>query len=117
MSAPVREHVGAATLAPYEAIHAHAELELELAGRGDVHGLAALAERWERLTADLPPRPPAAAAPLLERAQLIHERTRIELLRLREALLSDAAEATARQAHRRRLRGPAPARPRVDRSA
>jgi len=117
MSAPVREHVGAATLAPYEQIHAHAEHELELAGRGDVHGLAALAERWERLTADLPPRPPAAAAPLLERAQLIHERTRIELARMREALLSDAAEATRARRTADGYAGQLPRRPRVDRSA
>jgi hypothetical protein len=87
-----------AELAPYEAILAHAELELELAGRGEVEGLLALAEEWEQLVAHTPPSPPAAAAALLERATLIHERTRIELLRLRDALLRDLD--TTRRARR-----------------
>lgn len=82
-----------ASLAPYEAILEHAELELELAGRGELAGLATLGERWEGLVAALPERPPAPAAQLLERAQLLHERTRIELLRLRDALLGDVAGA------------------------
>ncbi len=47
-----------------------------------------LGARWEELTRDLPARPPAAALPLLQRARLIHERTRIELFRVREGLLS-----------------------------
>lgn len=99
------------SLGPYEALNEHAELELELAGRGELEGLTALRVRWEELISELPPRPPtAAAAPLLERAQLIHRRTRIELLRLREALLEEiartvqarrAADGYAGQLHRR----------------
>ena len=81
-------------LAPYEAIIAHAELELELAGRGDLDRLAAVGARWEELVAGLPARPPAAAGPLLERASMIHERTRIDLIRIRETLLSEFAAAT-----------------------
>ncbi len=73
----------------YEAIHEHAELELELAGRGEIEGLLALGARWDDLTRDLPARPPAAAASLLERARLIHERTHVELVRLREMLLAE----------------------------
>jgi hypothetical protein len=80
-------------LAEYEAIIAHAELELELAGNGEVEELAALEGRWEQIVAGLPDRPPAAAGPILERARLLHERTRIELIRLRESLLSDVATA------------------------
>ncbi len=80
-------------LAPYEAIVEYAELELELAGRGELTGLAGLGEQWEELVAGLPGRPPARAGQLLERAQLLHERTRIELLRVREALLGDVANA------------------------
>lgn len=76
-------------LRPYEAIHEHAELELELAGRGDIERLVGMGARWEELIAGLPAQPPRAAAPLLERARLIHERTRIELLRMRDALLAD----------------------------
>ncbi len=34
-------------LGPYEAIHEHAELELELVGRGETERLAALGERWD----------------------------------------------------------------------
>jgi hypothetical protein len=78
---------------PYQALLAHAELELELAGRGQLTELAALGERFRQLVAALPDRPTAAAAPVLAKARLIHERTRIELLRLREELLRDVAAA------------------------
>jgi hypothetical protein len=94
MSARVLGEVREAPLARYEAIHAHAELELELAGRGEIEGLVVLGARWEQLIAGLPASPPAAAGELLERAQLIHERTRIELIRLRDALMGDLATTT-----------------------
>jgi hypothetical protein len=101
--ARAHEHSDAGERAPalkvelelYRALHRHAELELELAGRAEIDELAALGERWQQLIAELPVRPPAQAAALLEQAQLIHERTRIELIRLREALLSELA-GTAR---------------------
>ena len=80
------------SLRGYEAICEHAELELELAGRGEVDQLAEMSVRWEELIACLPPEPPAAAAPLLERARMLHERTRIDLLRLREALIAELTE-------------------------
>jgi hypothetical protein len=87
------------SLHPYRAIHEHAELELELVGRGEIERLGALGERWEELTRDLPARPPVAAASLLSQARLIHERTRIELIRLRESLLAEiGASARARRA-------------------
>ena len=82
---------GGSEVEPYAAILAHAELELELAGRGELTELAGMEGRWEQLVAGLPERPPAAAGPVLARARLIHERTRIELLRLREALLHEVA--------------------------
>lgn len=106
-----------APLAPYEAIMAHAELELELAGRGELEQLTELGESWEQLVAGLPDRPPAEAASLLMRAKLIHERTHIELIRLRERLLSDLAHTTQAQ---RAADGYSPklgARPRLNRSA
>ncbi len=107
----------AAALESYEAILEHAELELELAGRGDVDGLTALGVRWEELVAAAPSAPMPAAASLLERATLIHERTHIELLRLRESLLADLA--TSRRAHRaaQGYAGRLAPRPRLDRSA
>jgi hypothetical protein len=82
-----------AELGRYEAILAHTELELELAGRGDIDGLATLGESWEALTADLPPSPPPAARTLLERARLISERARIDLIRIREGLLLESASS------------------------
>ena len=117
MRTPARENTVDGPLTRYEAIHAHAELELELAGRGDVDGLLALGESWDDLVAGLPTPPPTAAASLLERAHLIHERTRIELLRLRDALVAELTTATRarRTAHGY---GEQPARlPRLDRSA
>jgi len=81
-------------LARYEAIHEHAELELELAGRGELERLEELGARWAQLTDGLPPRPPAEALQLLERAKLIHERTRIELHRVRDRLVADLSTNT-----------------------
>jgi len=116
MSAP-QLHGARAALEPYQALLAHAELELELAGRGEVQALTALAARWQEITAELPERPPPLAAPLLARARLIHERTRIELQRLRESVLSELAA----NKHARRIAegyaGHLPRRPRVDRCA
>jgi hypothetical protein len=86
-------------LAGYEAILAHAELELELAGRGDIDGLEVLGESWEQLVADLPASAPPGARGLLERTRLISERARIDLIRIREAVLLDsAASAHAKRA-------------------
>ena len=80
-------------LARYETILAHAELELELAGRGDIEGLTALGERWDELIAGLPALPPPAAARLLERARLISERARIDLIRIRDGVLVEHTAA------------------------
>jgi hypothetical protein len=104
-------------LGPYEAIRAHAELELELAGSGELARLAALGPRWDELIAGLPARPPAAAAELLQRAHLIHERTRIELERLRGALLGEIATATRSRRTANAYAGQLRRRPRLDRSA
>jgi hypothetical protein len=83
------------TLDPYAAILDLAELELELAGLGKIEDLRALSDQWDELTAGLPEQPPPSARALLERASALHERTHIELLRLREAMLCDL-NATAR---------------------
>jgi hypothetical protein len=80
-------------LDPYAALLAHAELELELAGRGDLDGLSQLAQRWAELTGGLPAAPPVAAGALIERARLINERASIELIRLREGLLVEQGVA------------------------
>jgi len=104
-------------LAPYEAILAHAELELELAGAGRLDGLSRLTERWASLTENLPDVPPAAARPLLESAQLIHERTRIELMRMRESILADVAATSRGRRAAGGYAGQLARRPRLDRSA
>ncbi len=117
MSRPRPEPGTEAVLAPYEAIHEHAELELELAGRGEIERLAELGARWQELIAELPAQPPAAAAALLQRARLIHERTRIELERLREALLSDLTGAARARRAADGYAGQLRRRPRLDRSA
>jgi hypothetical protein len=87
----VSSPAGTVELDRYEAILAHAELELELAGRGDIDGLAALGESWQQLVSGLPESAPAAARSLIERARLISERARIDLIRVREGLLLDSA--------------------------
>lgn len=84
-----------ATLDPYAAILELSERELELAGMGRIDDMHALGEEWRALVAQLPAQPPLEARPLLERAALAHERTHVELLRLREAMLCDL-RATAR---------------------
>lgn len=101
----------------YRAIHEHAELELELAGRGDIEGLTALGERWDELIAGLPTQPPAAAAELLQQARLIHERTRIELLRARDTLLAEMGGTTRARRAADGYAGQLRRRPRLDRSA
>jgi hypothetical protein len=106
-----------AEIEPYRAILAHAELELELAGRGEVEALSALSNRWDELTRGLPERPPAAAASLLQRASLIHERTRIELLRLREDMLREISHTSRAKRTAEGYAGQLHARPRLDRRA
>ena len=117
MSASAHDAGVESPLSRYRAICEHAELELELAGRGELAPLVALGAHWDELTAGLPERPPAAAAELLERAQLIHERTRIELARLREALLSEVSVATRARRASDGYAGQLRRRPRLDRSA
>jgi hypothetical protein len=107
----------AVSLRPYEAIHEHAELELEMAGRGEIESFETLAERWDELTRDLPSQPPAAAVQLLQRARLIHERTRVELMRVREALLAEVATSTRARRAVDGYAGQLPRRSRLDRSA
>lgn len=106
-----------AELAPYRAILEHAELELELAGQGDLDGLSALALRWEELTRATPPDPPPNAGSLLERASLIHDRSRIELIRLRETLLAEVSISSRARRAANGYSGQLPRRPRLDRSA
>ncbi len=117
MSAAALDGAREPALARYQAIYEHAELELELAGAGEIERLDELGARWEELIAGLPEQPPAAAAELLVRARLIHERTRIELSRLRETLLGELGTTTRARRAADGYAGQLSRRPRLDRSA
>lgn len=77
--------------APYEALARMIERELELICTRDYDALEALKSERDDLIASLPQTPPASARPALQRAALMNKRLEIEILRLREALLLDAA--------------------------
>jgi hypothetical protein len=106
-----------AALGAYRELLAHAQLELELAGAGDVDALDGMGTRWQELVRALPSRPPAEAGPILARARLVHERTRVELLRIRERLLADAHVAGRARRTAEGYGGELQAPARVDRSA
>ncbi|MGH2864242.1 MAG: hypothetical protein ACRDJX_03220 [Solirubrobacteraceae bacterium] len=110
-------HADPQSLHRYEAIYAHAELELGLAGRGEIERLAELDQRWGELVRDLPAQPPLAAAALLQRARLIHERTRVELERVRGLLLDELADTKRARRAAGGYAGQLARRPRLDRSA
>jgi hypothetical protein len=116
VSADTRERAES-TLRLYDALHEHAELELELAGRGEVERLTELGARWEQLVAELPATPPPAAAELIEHARLMHVRTRIELERLRDAVLAELATTKRSRRAADGYAGQLRRRPRLDRSA
>ncbi len=117
MSRPALDGGAQPALGRYEAICEHAELELELASRGEVEQLAALGAHWDELVAGLPAQAPQAAADLLERAALVHERTRVELMRLREKLLAEVSGTTRARRASDGYAGQLRRRPRLDRSA
>jgi len=104
-------------LRAYEALHEHAERELEAAGDGDIGRLIALRRRWQELVSELPAQPPAAASALLAGAQLVHERTRVELMRLREALMADITTTERARRTAAGYAGQLRRRPRLDRCA
>jgi len=77
--------------APYEALARIIERELELICTRDYDALGILKAERDALIASLPETPPASARPALQRAALMNKRLEIEILRVREALLLDAA--------------------------
>ena len=73
-------------MSPYEALAHLAERELELVSAGSLDELPELHARRDALVAALPPAPPAAARPSLERAAAIQSRVTSALAeRLRES--------------------------------
>jgi hypothetical protein len=96
--------------APYEALARSLELELELIGDGRLDELEDLHAARAALIESLPAIPPAWARPSLQRAALMNKRVEIEILRRREALLLDIANA---ELVGRTARGYAPVVPRL----
>ncbi len=117
MSSPGLHGDAESLLERYEAIYAHAELELELTGRGEIERLGELLGHWDELTAGLPVQPPVAAAALLQRARLVHERTRVELERLRSLVLEELGDTKRARRAAGGYAGQLSRRPRLDRSA
>ncbi len=77
--------------APYESLARMIERELELICTRDQDALAVLRAERDALIASLPNTPPACARPALQRAALMNKRLEIEILRLREELVLEAA--------------------------
>lgn len=78
---------------PYEALARSIERELELIGDGALDELTALYSERAALLESLPAVAPADARPALQRAALMNKRVEIEILRRREALLLQTANA------------------------
>jgi len=85
------EHSPEHHAASYETLARLIERELELICTRDYEALETLKSERDALIASLPQTPPASARPALQRAALMNKRLEIEILRLREALLLDAA--------------------------
>lgn len=107
----------ASPAAPYETLCRLAEEELELVGAGQLERLPELQQRRTELIATLPPSPPAAARPALERCALLQRRVEIELMRSREALLLELSALARGQRAVSGYKPPNLDRPRVTASA
>ena len=100
--------------APYLHLIELIERDLALAGAGRFEELVAANSEREAFVRTLPPTPPPQARDLLERASLIQQRLKIELLRGRDELMHKTAQV---ERGRQTARGYTPARPRVPRIA
>jgi hypothetical protein len=72
---------------PYEALAALSEHELELVAVRDFDAIGELKRAREALVATLPAVPPPSAGAALTRCWQLNQRVRIELLRVREAII------------------------------
>jgi hypothetical protein len=82
---------------PYEALASLIERELELVGHRRLDELHVLQETRAALERALPETPPAQAGPALQRCRILHKRVEIELLRVRETLLTELAQVRRAQ--------------------
>ncbi|MGH2886417.1 MAG: hypothetical protein ACRDPA_27580 [Solirubrobacteraceae bacterium] len=78
---------------PYETLARSIERELELIGEGALEELDALHAERAALLESLPAVPPADARSALQRAALMNKRVEIEILRRREAIIAESANA------------------------
>jgi len=104
-------------LAHYGAMVELAERQLEAARRGEIDQLEELAAAWEKLALEAPAEPPAAAGPLLRAAAALVERTKAQLARTHQALMSDVALVTKARRAARGYRMQGAGGSRVDRCA
>ena len=102
--------MSAEAIAPYEALAAIIERELQLVSERNFDELETLREVRAELQSSLPDTPPEAARATLERCRQLQKRVEIELLRVREVLLLELGRV--RQAQRT-ADGYAPARQRM----
>ena len=79
--------MSAESVAPYEALAAIIERELQLVSERNFDELETLREVRAELQSSLPDTPPEAARATLERCRQLQKRVEIELLRVREVLL------------------------------
>ena len=93
------------------------ERELELICEGSSDELDVLRAERTALIESLPAIPPADARPALQRAALMNKRLEIEILRRREALIVEAANADRVERTARGYAPPAEHRPHVQTTA
>ena len=92
-------------MSPYDALAELAERELEFVSAGEMERLPALRERRDALLASLPPVPPAAAKPALERTLALQDSVTAALQQRRDEI---AAELRRLTKGRTAMRGYAP---------
>jgi hypothetical protein len=93
-------------MSPYDALVDLAERELELVSAGDTERLPEIAQRRDALLASLPPVPPPAAKPALERTLELQESVTAVLQQRRDEIAGDLRRLTH---GRTAMRGYAPA--------
>lgn len=99
--------------AAYETLARSIERELELIGEGSFDELAALHAERAALLETLPETPPPGARDAFQRAALMNKRVEIEILRRREALIAESANAERVERTARGYAPPVDTRPHV----
>lgn len=106
-----------AETAPYEALAALIERELELVAARDFEGLSALSHERDALVCGLPAAPPATARSALQRCAALQARVGVEIARVREAVLLELRQVRLGQRAAAGYRPPLARAPRISASA